>query len=570
MWATLVAVLLVIGAWFWLVPRFRLRSDADWRYSLRKTQLVSLKSIGGDSLRRGRFSPNGRMIVYAATGNGSNLWLAQIGGGPPFQITKEQSRDASPIWSPDGEQIAFISDRGGQPGVWIIPAFGGTPTLIKTLETEGKSAPVLKDWARSDATVFYQWESNFYGLSLTTKEIVRVTNFDAAARAPRDFRLSPDELTIAYVDSRNGQDDIWIVDRRGGAPRQVTNDPAGDLIPVWHPDGQRLLYTSERDDVARVCIAHLNGGQPEQITFEDGGCYVSDVSADGSKILYYTSKDEADLWSVDVKSGQEKQISSDIGSELWPSVAHDGAKLAYQAITGANIAPKINNALILIKSLEAGAGTTKLSADGYAPQWSPDGLKVGFLRLVEGRNELWVGSADSGQPQVVTREQVVVGGHIPFPSLLYRNRDFCWSPDSHFLAYASRKGGTINIWTITPDGANATKVSANADPDLTLTCPIWAPDGRRLVYLSESVRRKDGPPPTWQVWLVNSGQNEGIFRTTSILRLLGWGARDDQLFVAMEKFPDSKLKCDRQTNCRPPKYCQDGVCMYSPAGFTWP
>src|SRR5262249_28160064 len=134
-WAMLMVVLFVIGALFWLVLCFRPRSAADWRSSLQMIQLESLKSTSGDLLRPGRFSPDGRFIVYAAPGNGSNLWLKQIGGGPPFQITKEQWSDSSPIWSPDGQQIAFISDRSGLLGVWIIPAFGGTPTLIKTLET---------------------------------------------------------------------------------------------------------------------------------------------------------------------------------------------------------------------------------------------------------------------------------------------------------------------------------------------------------------------------------------------------------------------------------------------------
>ena len=255
------------------------------------------------------FSPDGRLIVYAAPGAGANLWLKQVGGGPPFQITKEQWSDSSPIWSPDGQQIAFISNRGGQLGVWIIPAFGGTPNLIKTIETEGKSAPILKNWDRDGATVFYEWDHNFYSLSLTTGEIAQVTNFDPDVRVPRAFRLSPDGLTIAYVESRKDQDDIWTVDRRGGAPRRVTDDPASDLVPVWHPDGKRLLYTSERDGVESICVAYLDGGQPEQILFEDGGCSVSDISTDGSKILYYTLKDEIDLWEVDVESGQERQIT---------------------------------------------------------------------------------------------------------------------------------------------------------------------------------------------------------------------------------------------------------------------
>jgi hypothetical protein len=97
--------------------------------------------------------------LFFAPGSGFNLWLAQIGGGPPFQITKERCSDISPIWSRDGQQIAFISDRGGQHGMWIIPAVGGTPTLIKTLETEGKGTPVLWDWARNGETVFYEWNN---------------------------------------------------------------------------------------------------------------------------------------------------------------------------------------------------------------------------------------------------------------------------------------------------------------------------------------------------------------------------------------------------------------------------
>src|SRR5262245_20653295 len=499
MWGSLVAVLFVIGASFWLVQRFRPRPTADWRYTLQKSQLVSLKSIGGDSLRSGRFSPEGNLIVYTAPGSGSNLWLAQIGGDLPFQISKEQLSVTSPIWSPDGQQIAFISNHGGQLGVWTIPAFGITPNLIKTLEIEGK-LPELKNWSRSGA-IFYEWKRNFYALSSMTKEIVRVTNFGADVQAPREFNLSPDETTIAYVDTRDKQDDIWIVDRRGGAPRRVTNDPATDSLPVWHPDGRRLLYTSERDGIERICVAYIDGGQPEQITFEDGDCYVSDVSVDGKKILYYTSKDDADLWEVDVESGQKTQLTSDFGSELWPSISHDGAKIAFQAIKGPNVVRKINNARILTKSLNAGASAKQLSADGYAPQLSPDGLKVGFLRLVDGRDELWVGSVDSGQTQVVTNERVIFSGFNPLPSLLYQSKDFCWSPNSRLIAYSSRKDGTANIWTITSDGAQATKVSANDDPDrgITLTCPIWAPDGRRLVYIFRLPSGKDGRPATWQL-----------------------------------------------------------------------
>ena len=82
-----------------------------------------------------RFSSDGNMIAFSSTKSGhSNIWIKQVAGGDPRQITYGDWTDLTPTWSPDNQQIAFISDRANQYAIWTIPSLGGTPTLLKTIE----------------------------------------------------------------------------------------------------------------------------------------------------------------------------------------------------------------------------------------------------------------------------------------------------------------------------------------------------------------------------------------------------------------------------------------------------
>jgi Tol biopolymer transport system component len=169
---------------------------------LASTQITSWKSDLGEDSSRPRFSPDGKLIAYAALRNGKkSIYLKQISGGDPFTQKQDDSVDDSPLWSPDGGQIAFFSEKGGRSGIWIAPALGGAPTQLATTNGRG----VLVHWSNDGSTIFYELFQSLYSLDLESKEVTKLTDFDRSPVTARSYSLSPDEKNIAYVDREGNQ-----------------------------------------------------------------------------------------------------------------------------------------------------------------------------------------------------------------------------------------------------------------------------------------------------------------------------------------------------------------------------
>src|SRR5262249_21282117 len=155
---------------------------------------------------RATFSRDGRMIAYSMIKSGDrNIWIKQASGdgGEPHQVTKGKWTDYSPVWSPDNQEIAFVSDRGGHIGIWTILApWADDPRLLKSMEPGNPNTLVLVCWSRNGAALYYQFEYNLFSLDIRSKEIRQVTHFEPLSE--RAFSLSPSEDKIVYVDTRDG------------------------------------------------------------------------------------------------------------------------------------------------------------------------------------------------------------------------------------------------------------------------------------------------------------------------------------------------------------------------------
>ena len=502
--------------------------------SMRSSTLVSWNSEAGEGESGARFSPSGTMIAYSLMKNGQrNIWTKQIPDGKPNPVTDGKWSYRSPIWSPDGQRIACISERDNQTAIWAVPFSGGELKLIKPLDNERVS---LKQWSKDGATIYYQSDGNLFSVDLASGQISQLTNFDLS-NAAQFLSVSPDDDRIAYSADTNGRLHIFIMPIGGGQPVQVTNDEASNNeFPVWLPDGKRIIYNCKRDGIFQTCITYLDEDRTEQINLGISDTLVSDISSDGSKILLSQSREECDLWQVNVEEKKEIQFTSDFGIEIWSDVSPDGKSVVFQSSTEEK---HLHEGSILIRSTEDGQQMT-IASNGFNPTFSPDGDKVAFLRFSGNQINIWTVSRIGADEKQLTTDDMWFDGFEMLPYNRAQIKDYSWSPDSGNLIYCSKKSGSWNVWKVAADGSSEPQqIEHNTNPNLKLVCPLWSPDGKRVALVSSGIKKN-----VWSIQATNGEKTGIVFSSRSVLKLIGWTQSGDNLIVAMREGGEDLAKPD--------------------------
>ncbi len=519
---------LALGALWW----FTFRRSALSPASLKTAEVTNWRSAPGEVYSVGSFSPDGARVAYVTNAGGSpNIYVKQTAANaPPLQTTKDEFRNDQPVWSPDGEEIAYFSMRGNQYGLWRVPYFGGAPTLIRTV-TAGDAKP--RYWSKS-GMLYYEAKQNLFALDLKSGETSQLTSFDSAQTTAYSLAISPDEKQIVYIAAEGEQYGLWTMPARGGAARQVVKSPAEIRNTVWHSDSRRILYSALVDGIFQIFVTDTDGSPSAQITFGDTDSLALDVAADGAKILYGSSKEESDVWGVNIAKGEEFALTSDINSELWPCVAPDNKTVAFSSVKNLSQGDKLFSGAILIKPTDSDAPPTQLVADGYIPSWSPDGKQVAFMRLVGGAYNIWAINALGGEARQLTNGGVLSVQTSVLPYNRTQTCDFGWSPDSSRIVYGSKKTGAPNLWLVSADGANDAQLTNNRDASTFLYSPMWSTDGKSIAYTSMPSKAIDGKF-IYRAGVVDveTKTARAVFQAENFFRLLGWSEDKSGLILAI-------------------------------------
>ncbi len=380
-------------------------------------------------------SPDGKSVVYA---NAGDIYFMRVGGQNPLNLTKDPTvNNTQPVFSPNGERIAFRSSRNGS-GIFIM---GATGESVKRLTDSGFNP----SWSPDGKQIVYAQQngSNDPYNGSTVRGSGWIVDVETGAkRQLGDLDVlqpawSPHNYRIAYWSLernglRNGQRDIWTVRPDGSDPTSVTNDADLDWNPVWSPDGKYLYFSSDRSgslNFWRIPIDEKSGralGKPEPITM--GGSAAREhltISRDGSRMVYV------------------EQISA---SNIY-KIGFDPKAI------------KIVGPLVPIT-----AGSLSFGNFG-APMPSPDGQLIAFTGGVK-REDIYVVRTDGTGLRQLTDDEA-------------RDRAPQWSPDSSQIAFYSNRGGTYQIFTIKPDGSG---LRAITDTSILSAYPLWSPDGTRIVF----------------------------------------------------------------------------------------
>ncbi len=528
------AALSVAGmAYYWMNPSAGPSAAAFTNAS--PVQVTSWKSAVGESDPRARISPDGKLLAYVAVEDGAtSVWLKQIDGGEPFTQKKGNSVDLSPIWSPDSSKIAFVSDRDGQRGIWAAPALGGAATLLTPLESLG----TLVRWSKDGSTIYFQMGQNLHSVDIGTRSISKLTNFDETAAVDRSFDVSADGTKLAFVDVKDGQNDLWTSDLKAENPVRLTNDPARDGSPVWFPDGKRIAYNSDRNGVDQIFVISTDGGEPVQITRGEGNSDLQDISSDGGTIMYASSNDDSDIWGIHLNGGMEFQLTSEIGAEFWPAFSPQGDAVVYQAARQTGIGSRLFSSQIISQQISPGARPASMSATGYYPTWSPDGAHVAFLNLENSLSTISVISTAGGDARKIAEDGVIVGGHSMMPFNRMQTQDVAWTADGKSVIYSAKRDGVNNIWSAAIDGSGEKVLTKNTNGSVVFVNPALSPDGSTLAWTSFDFSKP--AERTWALWVSSDGHDRQIYRSDSSLRIIGWSPNGEGLIVkAVDRMKDA-------------------------------
>lgn len=538
--ASLLAMLLVVGMAWWFKRRTPPSSEAVPPANPRIAELFSIPMANegeGANIDFLKFSPDGKWLVYSVIKpNERHLWLKQVAGGAPTQLTTGKVEDKSPIWSPDGQELAFASNRGGAQGIWTMPAQGGTPKLLSRFEYESKDNDLIR-WSHNRQTIYFTTkdnvskQDNLHKFDVATKQSALVTHFKDA---PVYFvSVSPDETQIAYASDKN-RFRVFVMPLGGGEAREVSQGAGisvGDIS--WFPDSKRVSYIFELLDApSGIYLAGLDGRAPKLLTPSDLSYICQTVSPDGTKIATASDKINANLFACELRTGTESALTAGVNIRLVPELSPDGETLVFQA----NAALTAWDFSLFLQTRTPGSYAHQFVSNGAWAKWSPVGDKLVFLRRQNNEtwHDLWQVSRGGGDEQRLTTG--VTGGTLEVTPFNPQGSIYDWSPDGKLLAYASRKSGQANIWVVSSDGSKDVMLSQHTDPKLYINSPCWSPDGKRIAYsaLLEE-RERSRLFAKGSIGVTEPGKTTIVYETKQVVFPIGWSASGQEILVLQGK-----------------------------------
>jgi Tol biopolymer transport system component len=408
-------------------------------------------------------TPDGKTIVFELLGD---LYTLPITGGEAKQITSGLPFDSQPSVSPDGQRIAFVSDRSGSDNLWIAKIDGSEP---KQLSKDPQGDFESPSWTPDGDYVLVSRKPD----NVATHEVwmyhiqggtgIQVTKAAPKPDTPRQQQLralgvvaSPDGKYFYYA-RRNGSFTynvtfpLWQIVRRDritGDEDVITNAPGSAFRPVISPDGKTLVFGTRQDAETGLRVRDLQTGEERWLKYP--------VQRD----------DQESMSSRDVLPGyaftpDSKDIVVSYGGKIHRLQVSTGEDtvVPFTAKVSQDLGPQLKFA----SRVEEGPVKARLI---QTPSESPDGKQIVFSSLMH----LYRMDMPSGKAVRVTNSAA---------------REFqpAWSPDGQWIAFVTWADEGGDIWKLRADGSGA-PVKLTSIPAFYRD-PVWSPDSQKIVALRQ-------------------------------------------------------------------------------------
>jgi len=289
---------------------------------------------------------------------------------------------------------------------------------------------------------------------------------------------------IAFVSTRGGNGEIYVMNASGSNPRRLTNNRVWDGYPTWSPDGTQIAYytyRTEKDWVIQVMDAdgaEQGSGNPRRLTDSgtcDGAPYWSPDGADEyiRRIAYSSDADctarHREIYVMDADGGNPRNLTQDDADDVSCSWSPDSQQIVFASNRdGDNEIYVMNSDGSQVRQL------TDNDAEDFMPAWSPVSSQIAFVSNRDGNDEIYVmdvGGAEQGAGSVQRLTDDPAVDWFPF-----------WSPDGadeyiRQIVFNSRRDGNLEIYVMDVEGAaqgspNVRRLTNNPADDFNA---VWQP-----------------------------------------------------------------------------------------------
>lgn len=396
-------------------------------------------------------SPDGETILFSYQGD---IYSVSSKGGLARSLTIHSAWDGHPVWSHDGKQIAFASDRHGSLDVYVMPASGGKATRL----THHSAQDVPTDFSPSHDGVLFS-----------------------------SARIDTAQASI-FPTARLGE--LYEVPTTGGSPRMVTTLPASQAR--YSQDGSQLLYRDEKayeNDLRKhdtsafardIWKLDLKSGSHTQLTDYKGGDHNPVWDDKGAYYLSEDGNNNFNVWHMAADGSTKKQISKFETHPVRSLSVSQAGTLAYTqhgSIFTQTTGDAPNRIEISFNTdTQANAYVTKHLTKGINEfAVSPNGKEVAFVA----RGEIFVTSRDFKTTKRITNTPE-------------QERSVSFHKDGRTLLYAGERGGKWKLYEASIGDANekyfftSTKIKEKEihAGEFESFQPVYSPDGKKVAYLS--------------------------------------------------------------------------------------
>jgi len=217
-------------------------------------------------------------------GNGE-IYVMNADGSNERRLTNEKSMDFQPVFSPDGRQIAFTSQRTGSFEVFVMNVDGSHQRRVTYFGALGLQA-VMPTWSADGKRIAFGSRGkrhDIYLINLDGSGLVRITDDPAAAGVPA---WSPDGKRIAFISARHGKPEIYVMNPDGSNQVRLTFNDAQEGRAAWSPDSRRIAFHSDRDGDYDIYTMNADGTNQIVATRNSDRDEYPSWSPDGRRIVF--------------------------------------------------------------------------------------------------------------------------------------------------------------------------------------------------------------------------------------------------------------------------------------------